>query len=234
MDRTEAIVQKALQHMGFSNIVYEPNGNIPPDFLVNGQIAVEARRLNQNVISGNVRRGLEQDSIPLGRMVKRVAQSLGPPTQGKSWFLSYKYARPVESLKTLEPKIRKALQGFIASNSATRSTIKVSKNFWLEIDPAGKARPTFYVVAVVADQDSGGFLVAEVGKNLQLCIQEKTAKIAAHKAKYSEWWLMLPDYIGHALDSYDRDQFRKEISIQHSWDKVILIDPYDPSNVLKL
>ncbi|MEZ4719401.1 MAG: hypothetical protein R2851_25450 [Caldilineaceae bacterium] len=35
---------------GFENVVYEPDGNIPPDFLVDERIAIEVRRLNQNFV----------------------------------------------------------------------------------------------------------------------------------------------------------------------------------------
>jgi len=45
--------------------VYEPDGNTPPDFLVNGTIAVEVRRLNQNEIIESGHRGLEVTTFPL-------------------------------------------------------------------------------------------------------------------------------------------------------------------------
>lgn len=41
MDASEAIVKKSLKHMEFQSVVYEPDGNVPPDFLANGRVAVE-------------------------------------------------------------------------------------------------------------------------------------------------------------------------------------------------
>ena len=65
MDATEKLVAKHLKHRGYANVVYEPDGNIPPDFLVDGTIAIEVRRLNQNHFDGPDAKGLEEVAIPL-------------------------------------------------------------------------------------------------------------------------------------------------------------------------
>jgi len=44
MDSSERIVYEYLSSQGFSDVAYEPDGNVPPDFLLNGRIAVEVRR----------------------------------------------------------------------------------------------------------------------------------------------------------------------------------------------
>lgn len=38
--------------------------------------------------------------------------------------------------------------------------------------------------------------------------------------KYSEWWLVLIDFVSFGE--------WEQISIQHDWDKVVLIDPQNP------
>ena len=50
----ETAVDRFLRHSGFTDLVFEPDGNIPPDFVVEGRIAVEVRRLNQNSVSVNL------------------------------------------------------------------------------------------------------------------------------------------------------------------------------------
>jgi len=54
MDSSERIVYQYLSYQGFSDVAYEPDGNVPPDFLLNGRIAVEVRRLNQNEDTGEL------------------------------------------------------------------------------------------------------------------------------------------------------------------------------------
>jgi hypothetical protein len=59
MNIDESIVFNFLQRNYGSNVVYEPDGSRPPDFLLNSKIAIEARRLNQQFFSKNKTEGLE-------------------------------------------------------------------------------------------------------------------------------------------------------------------------------
>jgi len=45
MDRSETVGMHHLLFRGHSDVIYEPDGNVPPDFLVEGRSAVEVRRL---------------------------------------------------------------------------------------------------------------------------------------------------------------------------------------------
>ena len=40
MDGSEEVVYQYLAARGFTDVVYEPDGQVPPDFLVNGRIAI--------------------------------------------------------------------------------------------------------------------------------------------------------------------------------------------------
>ena len=82
MDVTERQVFEYLSSKGFKNIAYEPDGNVPPDFLVDGRIAVEVRRLNEHDDFETDPRGLEEVAIPLNAKFLRLLASFGPPTDG--------------------------------------------------------------------------------------------------------------------------------------------------------
>jgi hypothetical protein len=43
----ERIAGEYLHRLGMGTVAYEPDGQVPPDFLIDGRIAVEVRRLNQ-------------------------------------------------------------------------------------------------------------------------------------------------------------------------------------------
>ena len=58
MNREEKVAREYLMHRGHREIVYEPDGNKTPDFLVARRIAVEVRRSNQNEGIGSGVRGL--------------------------------------------------------------------------------------------------------------------------------------------------------------------------------
>jgi hypothetical protein len=229
MDQTEMIVADFLNKRGYKDIVFEPDGNVPPDFLVEHKIAVEARRLNQTHTARSGPRGLEEVAISLWQQVRTLALSLGPPTAGQSWFIFFRFERPLEPWRKLGPKIRQALIGFMATPRFGKTSIPIANNFELEIFRATRPHPTFFVMAGHSDGQSGGFVVAELARNLRIHIAEKTAKIVKFRSKYPEWWLVLVDHIAYGLDDIDVAQFKKEVSIPHGWDKVIVVDPHNPA-----
>jgi hypothetical protein len=231
MDASEAIAKKLLVHMGFTSVVYEPDGNIPPDFVADGRVAVEVRRLNQNHDSGDGKRGLEEDAIPLRQKVERLIESLGPAVS-ESWFVSFHFSRPIKPWKELEPKLKAALIAF--QQQSTRSggpiyTIYSDRNFELELLKASKTHPTYFLLGSSSDQQSGGFIVAEMLTNIEHCTNEKSKKIANFKSKYSEWWLVLVDLIGLGLDDYNKQQFLTYAKRPEDWNKIVVVNPRDPS-----
>ena len=195
--------------------------------MVNGRIAIEVRRLNQNYGEGENTKGLEEAAIPLWKRIEKLALSIGPSVDNESWFVSFRFSRPVEQWKKLKPKLKNALQAFIDSSPRKKTSLNFQKGFKVDIFRASKPHPTFYVMAGYSDQESGGWLLPEMEKNLQICISEKTYKIKKVKSKYQEWWLVLSDHIGYSLDAFDRQQFRDIVSIEHGWQKIILINPMD-------
>ncbi len=65
MNDSEQSIYKYLLSQRLGSVVFEPDGRgTTPDFLVNGRIAVEARRLNQNERTGTGHRGLEKYQRP--------------------------------------------------------------------------------------------------------------------------------------------------------------------------
>jgi hypothetical protein len=86
---------------------------------------------------------------------------------------------------------------------------------------AERAWDRAFVLGGSVDHDTVGWLIPMLTKNIQECVTEKTRKIQAVRGKYSDWWLVLVDRI-----NYGR---REELQIRHSWDKLILISPREPS-----
>jgi hypothetical protein len=234
MDASEKIVLEHLKYRGYKDIIYEPDGNIPPDFLVDGRIAIEVRRLNQNFSEGETSKGLEETAIPLWKKIEKLAHSMGPSEDEESWFLFYCFRRPVERWKKLETKLKNALQTFKDSKPRAKASLNLNNGFEVEIFRASKAHDTFYVMAGNSDQESGGWLIPEMKKNILLCINEKTYKIRKVKSKYQEWWLALSDHIGYGLDDFDRQQFREQVSVEHNWQKIILINPMNHKDTFEI
>ena len=227
MDSSEQHVSKHFSHRGFTDIVYEPDGNIPPDFLVNSHIAVEVRRLNQNHFDADGAKGLEEVAIPLWNKIKAMLAGLGGPVDGESWFIYFRYSRPVEPWSSLKPQLQRALQAFISAPNKSKGTLLRAQGFELDVFRAGKPHATMFLLGGCSDEESGGWLLSEMEVNIRHCASEKSRKIAKVKAKYEQWWLALVDHIGYGLDDFDRQMFRDQVCIEHDWDKIVIIDPND-------
>lgn len=229
MDVAEKKAQKYLETLGFSHIKYEPDGNIPPDFLCNHKIAVEVRRLNQQKKNQNDDyKGLDDSSIPLAQQMSKLFSEQGIPIDDHSWFVFYRYRRPLRKWKNLKPLIQNHLEQFKNNSTHTRTSVEVYDGFELEIFKASKIlNNQFFVLGGYSDHDSGGWLLAEMQNSLKVVIADKTKKISYVRDKYPEWWLILVDHIGYSLDDLDRELFRDQVNIEHDWDKIILIDPRD-------
>src|SRR5437867_7019158 len=106
MDSSERIVSEYLSHHGFRDVVFEPDGDRTPDFLLNGRIAVEVRRLNQNEDTPNGPRGLGEGAIPLQAKVSRLLGTLGSSDGGETWYVVYSFRRPLPPWDELANALR--------------------------------------------------------------------------------------------------------------------------------
>jgi hypothetical protein len=235
MDKSEKSVYEYLTSQGLGTVVYEPDGNVPPDFLVDGRIAVEARRLNQNEETTAGHRGIEEVSKPLQKLVVKVLAAQGPPVGGASWFVFYSYGRPLPPWKDLDASLRKALGEVRGVTDLENREVRVAEKMRFTFTRASDVHSHFLVLGGFSDHESGGFVIAEIAENLRLCIAEKSAKIAAVRSRYSEWWLALEDRIGYgALDADDQKQLRELIRRDDRWNKIILVNPLKPSDGFEL
>ena len=226
MDNSERLALEYLESLKLGQVVYEPDGNIPPDFLVGGEIAVEVRRLNENSLDASGRaRGLEHDQYALRGLIIRVLSELGPPSSGRSWFVTYDFQRPLPPFRQLKQLIRDFLVRFRDGQSDTLN-FNIGDEFRMALYPASNVHPTCFVLGGYSDFDSGGFLIGILESNLKFCIREKSLKISKYRQKYSEWWLLLIDKVAYG--------HWEAVSVEHDWNRVLLLDPNDPLRVMEL
>ena len=221
---------EAHQDLKVGEVVYEPDGNIPPDFAVAQTIGVEVRRLNQNFEnSDGSTEGLEELSIPIWHRVKKLLPSLGPSIAGECWYVGLDFRRPLGAWKPIRTELQRQLLSFKTQEPRTRVSLQITPNLEIDLFRAGKDHGNFFVLGASSDDDSGGWVMGELEKNLRLCIAEKERKIAPYRAHYQRWWLVLADHIDYGMDPEDRSDFQSTVMprIPHSFDRVVLIDPRD-------
>lgn len=231
MDKTEQLVLEHLRTRGMGDAIYEPDGNTPPDFAWRG-IAIEARRLNQHDAHGS---GLEVSAVPLVMKVKNLLKEAGP-ANGASWFVSFRFRRPIQPWKTLAPKIRRALADFDPSHPLDEiPRAEIEDRFSMGFAASSRVFEHRFVLGGYSDHDSGGFVVAELIKNIKAILAEKTRKVEKYRSGYPNWWLALVDQIGYArLDAHEVEALREHILVPDCWSKLIIIDPLDPGRYIEI
>lgn len=229
MDQTEAIAKEYLESIDHESIVFEPDGNVSPDFLVNGHIAVEVRRLNQHYNHNGKEKGLEETSIPLYETLQSLLSEFNDQYSGKTHFIFVRYQRPFGKTKTLKPLFKKALQRFLNNPIDGISEHEISENISLQIFQGSPDGENTFLMGGASDRDSGGWVLCEVDRNIKICLEKKKHIINSQQQKYSTWWLLLVDHIAYGLNEMNRKQFKECISIEHQWDKIILINPLKPA-----
>ena len=220
-DQCELWAREYLIHLGFSahDIVFQPDGQIPPDWLVEHRVAVEVRRLNQHIESVAHQEAIETLAEPLERRMRDLLRSLGPPRDGVSWYVDYRFRRP-QLTKNWERIVRTRLLDIQTSPPDSETTaVLIDEHFGLTLTRAVGDHADCFVEAAVWDEDGdGGWVVPVLANNLEIVVAEKMAKTAPYRARYSEWWLILIDHI-FGGGGYNN------VSVPHDFERVIVIHP---------
>ena len=231
MDNAEKIAESYLKTL-FGKVVFEPDGNITPDFLADDNIAVEVRRLNQNYFNGDETKGLEQEQITLFNSFGKICSTFDTTINEECYWVMPKYKRPICSMKTLKKSLKEALAKFLLL-PATPQTIPIGTNFSIQILKAGSKTKQKFRIGGESDQDSGGWIHEIYTKNINHVIQEKAGKISPHKHKYNTWWLILVDQLG-PLDEFDKPAIIQNLKKGTSWDQVVVIHPQSGAEIIKI
>jgi hypothetical protein len=226
MDDSEALCARFLDHIGAGPGSYEPDGNQPPDFLLPDGTAIEVRRLNQHADVDGAPVALEQDMFPVLKGMRALVETIGAPVP-RTWWISYTLSRPALPWKQLRPRVREVLLQIAESGVLSPEPVRVHPCLTLRFVPATEAREQSFLIGGFVDRQAGGWLLSELQRNIQICSDEKAAKVARVRAKYRRWWLVLVDYIGRGRGASERELFEQNVHVEHSWDRLILLDPSD-------
>lgn len=217
-----------------NDVVYEPDGKIPPDFKLNQIIAVEVRRLNQNVLVGKKPRGIEQEQIRLYQALARLVREFDSPIPTNNFLISLDFKRPIGKISNIESVAKRRLSSFLQNKPATPFEIKLSSNVSITVIGANRKGPAVFHIGSESDWDSSGWVGPLYADNINRCIAEKTKKIQAYKSKYSEWWLVLVDFLAGGIGEPERTFIIQRINKGSDWKKIAVIDPETKKEILKI
>lgn len=221
MNQDEKIAEAYLKNK-YKDVVYEPDGNIPPDFSVNGNVGVEVRRLNQQHRENGNTKGLEEQSIPLKKTIEAELSNYPKDPNGNNFWLLLRYQRNIGKVKDIKKNTKLAIAGFQAQNESIPYSYKLSDNVTIEFVAKSPSLSRKYKIGIDSDQNSGGWVVNMYVQDTTHCINEKEQKIKPYRASYSEWWLLLVDHI-NCMDSYDKQDIVSSLKKPAAFKRVIVI-----------
>jgi len=226
MDNEEHIAYNYLQTKNFIKIEYEPNGNIPPDFLLDGEIAVEVRRLNQHVEVKDGLKPLEELRFKIIPKIKEIIRSFETPQFSDTLIVSVSYKRPLKVSKKLVKEVTNKIRENLKTTSKNLR-VQISENLELRFYRSELKLSKSIIFGAELDFDSGGLVISNVYRSLKLIVEEKEKKIKKYYSEYNEWWLVVIDYIAYGLDSFDFDQLSKLPKIESRFKKIIIVSPIE-------
>jgi hypothetical protein len=130
--------------------------------------------------------------------------------------------------------LRVDLAAFRADSEYQSTSRKIAPGFRVRLHRAGHPYPDFFVFGGCTDGDSGGFVLSELDRNIRTCVAEKTRKIASVRDRCQHSWLVLVDHVAYGLSDSDHEQLRHFVQLDHSWDKIILVNPLDATRSYEL
>lgn len=225
-NREEKVVIKSLAFQGFEDIVFEPDGNVPLDILVNGNIAIEVRRLNQNQEIGDRFQGLEQDEYSIYGLLRKIMIEVSEEDYEQSAFVGYSFNRPIPDKKIIKRKVLRILENHKEIINELKEH-KVDENFLIKISPSTFRLQRQYQYGISRDGNTGGFVIGLIWDNLKLIIEEKERKVSKVRHKNNEWWLAVVDHIGYGLNDLDIEQFYELARLDFNFDRILLVSPLD-------
>jgi hypothetical protein len=233
MNKDEKLAYQFLKYSGFKNIIHEPDGNIPPDFLCDLKIAVEVRRLNQHIDYNNNQKPIEELNFRLIPRINELFKSLNKDFKGNSIAVSIRFKRPLSVNSKLVSSVKSILYKNIPFEGKTK-IIDINPNLQFKLYNSTQKLSKSIMVGSIHDMDGGGSIVSIIQENLKLVLAEKERKVKPFLKKYKSWWLILCNHIWDNLDVLDIRQINDFPSFETFFDRIILISPYDFRNSIEI
>ena len=235
MDQAELHAKAFLGGLGFTDVIFEPDGNVPPDFALDGRIAVEVRRLHHiERASGSEARGTDESWIPLYRRVSELCDQLSKDNPERFWILSYSIKRPVQTWRSTRAILELWLLSLRNLPAATREHVLNAPSLTVTAYASTELSTPEFHAGIINDPETTGWQIPLLLQGVEHCLVDKTTKVAPYLSRYDEWWLVLIDQISYGVAEESRHFLRRHPISLSSFKRVVLVDPLNSLNYFDL
>lgn len=212
------------QNYTHDKIRFEPDGNRPPDFLINNETAIEVRRLNQNYSNQGNYKGLEELEYSLIPKIINVLKEFETKEYETSVLVNVYYGRPIKVTKKLIKNFRQIIQQQLPLKEKNLF-VGVSENLNIKLIQSNVKLDKSILIGSIHDDDAGGFVLSEMERNIKLILPEKEERIKEFYQEYNSWWLFLVDHIGYGIEESEFQKLKKNFKAETTFDKIQIISP---------
>lgn len=237
-NREELRAKQWLRNEGHIDILdLSEDNRDPPDFVVEGRIGVEVRRLNR--MTGDTNRGLESVEKPLEGDIKAGLRAAGEPPGGYKVFVDCDLLRadlPAREVIICEVKhatdqyIEIIREAFQVGHRPPCSPFKLDCGMSIEFVPGEVAAAGSFELNAVEAATSSRLVIPDSIDNINRCIEVKTDKIKNRVHRYPQWWLVLVDHNIHTPGSWETDEWqtiRDNLVDTGPWARIVVISWMD-------
>ncbi|WP_065188080.1 hypothetical protein [Shewanella woodyi] len=182
MNREEELAKQYLKNLPSISLDFEPDGNVPPDFLMNDSIAIEVTRLNEHIEIQGVLKRFDDESFSIIAYVENILNSFNSAINGTCFWASINIKRPFGNRKKTKKKLIELLKSFDRTQNVNcRLEYPVTNGLSVSFiegtfDPSA---PVFRLGGI-DEHDSGGWVYEDVATNSMHCINTKSLKVSPY------------------------------------------------------
>lgn len=238
----ERRAEQWLKSQGYTDIRdLSVDGQDPPDFVVDGRVGVEVRRLNWMTDANRKNQGIEEIEKPLERMIRKVLKDVGEPPGGYSVQVSCDLlATSLPEPEVTRKQVKQAVEECVEILDKALQSGEAPERRWahmkgrldMHFHPFSAPGPgRFILMPVEAATHLRGWADKDLIDNIRRCIADKTKKIRNIVHLYPEWWLVLVERDLYAPGNQDDSwiTIRNGLGDTKPWSRIVVLSVTQPS-----
>lgn len=232
-DPTEKAARVLLQHLGYHDILFEPNGyKVPPDFCIEGNIGVEVTRLERHFQTERGLLPIESVEKPVEYLLKEWLISLPDHKLDCTVWVQLLFER--EGGLDLNPDKALLLKHIESATMEGDFMRRTQVNDKLEFQLLKSARKGKFPYMVHPSAGGSGYMIDEYRLNaLRKAIAHKSSKVDKIKDDYSALWLILEDRVAISVEVTGLAELDLSAG-KHPFSRIILFSWQKPEEWIEL
>lgn len=238
----ERRAEQWLKSQGYTDIRdLSADGQDPPDFVVDGRVGVEVRRLNWMTDANRKNQGIEEIEKPLEKTIRKVLKDVGEPPGGYSVDVSCDLlATSLPEPAVTRKQVKQAVEECVEILNKALQSGEAPERLWAHLKggldkhfhPFSAPGPgRFILMPVEAATHLRGWVVKDLIDNIRRCIADKTDKIKNKVHLYPAWWLVLVEHDLYAPGNLDDSWItvRSGLGDTKPWSRIVVLSVTQPS-----